>query len=205
MPQPGVLLYGGSFNPIHNGHLIIARSAAEQLGISRTIMIPSAAPPHKVGSDLARPEDRLEMVRLAVADEPGFEVSDIELRRTGPSYTILTIEDFRREFGVDVPLFWLIGADTLPELHTWYRIGELADLCRVVTAVRPGYEEPDLSALFSCLSLVQIQRLRGSILATPRIDISATQIRQRVRERRSIRYLTPDSAAEYIRTQGLYR
>ena len=205
MARGGLLLFGGSFNPIHVGHLIIARAAAEQLGVERTILIPSAAPPHKTGSDLAAPEDRLEMVRLAVAGEPGFEVSDIELRREGPSYTLLTVQAYRQQVGADVPLYWLIGGDTLPELHSWYHIAELVDLCRIVTAVRPGFETPDFSTLFGCLSLAQIQRLRESILSTPRIDISATQIRARVREGKSIRYLVPESVVEYIAQERLYR
>jgi nicotinate-nucleotide adenylyltransferase len=201
----GVLLYGGSFNPVHNAHLIIARAAAEQLSVERTILIPSAAPPHKVGSDLAAPGHRLEMVRLAIADEPAFEVSDIELRREGPSYTLLTVEAFRQRLGPDVSLYWLIGGDTLPELHSWYHVGELVDLCRIVTAARPGFETPDFSPLFGCLSLGQIQRLREGILSTPRIDISATQIRTRVREGKSIRYLVPESVVEYIDHERLYR
>ncbi|MDM8008675.1 MAG: nicotinate (nicotinamide) nucleotide adenylyltransferase [Phycisphaerae bacterium] len=204
MARGGLLLFGGSFNPIHVGHLIIARAAAEQLGVERTILIPSAAPPHKTGSDLAAPEDRLEMVRLAVAGEPGFEVSDIELRREGPSYTLLTVQAYRQQVGADVPLYWLIGGDTLPELHSWYHIAELVDLCRIVTAVRPGFETPDFSTLFGCLSLAQIQRLRESILSTPRIDISATQIRARVREGKSIRYLVPESVADDIAQGQLY-
>lgn len=205
MARGGLLLFGGSFNPIHVGHLIIARAAAEKLGVERTILIPSAAPPHKTGSDLAAPEDRLEMVRLAVAGEPGFEVSDIELRREGPSYTLLTVQAYRQQVGADVPLYWLIGGDTLPELHGWYHIAELVDLCRIVTAVRPGFETPNFSPLFGCLSLAQIQRLRESILSTPRIDISATQIRARVREGKSIRYLVPESVADDIAQGQLYR
>ncbi len=205
MARGGVLLYGGSFNPIHNGHLIVARAVAEELGVERTILIPSAAPPHKAGSDLASPEHRLAMVHLAIADEPAFEVSDIELRREGPSYTLLTVQAYRQQVGPDVPLYWLIGGDTLPELHSWYHIAELVDLCRIVTAVRPGFETPDFSTLFGCLSLAQIQRLRESILSTPRIDISATQIRARVREGKSIRYLVPESVADYIAQEQLYR
>lgn len=205
MARGSLLLYGGSFNPIHNGHLIIARAATEQLGVERTILIPSAAPPHKANSDLASPEDRLEMVRLAIAGEPGFEVSDIELHRQGPSYTILTIEAYRRELGSDVQLYWLIGGDTLPELGTWYRVGELVDLCRIVTASRPGFEAPDLSPLLTVLTPAQIERLRGGMIKTPLVDISATQVRQRVREGPSLSGLVPDRVAEYVLRHGLYR
>ncbi len=205
MAAGGVLLYGGSFNPIHNGHLIIARRASEQLSVARTILIPSAAPPHKAGTGLADAEQRLEMVRLAVADEPGFEVSDIEVRRTGPSYTILTLEDYRRRLGSSMPLYWLIGGDTLPELHTWYRVAELVDLCRIVTAVRPGFEVPDVSSLLPILTPAQIQRLRDGILSTPLVDISATQVRQRIREGLPIEHLVPAAVARYIDSHRLYR
>jgi nicotinate-nucleotide adenylyltransferase len=205
MAGRAVLLYGGSFNPIHHGHLIVARSAAEHLGAVRTILIPSASPPHKSGSELAAPEQRLEMARLAVADEPGFEVSDTEIRRTGPSYTILTVGEYRQRLGAEVPVYWLIGGDTLPELGTWYRVSELVELCAIVTAGRPGYEQPDLSTLFSCLSAGQIARLREGILPTPQVDISATDIRRRVREGQSFRYLVPDSVRQYIQGRGIYR
>jgi len=205
MNQGGVGLYGGSFNPIHHGHLIIARAVAERLGLSRVVFIPSANPPHKSTEGLADATDRLAMARLAIGDEPGFEVSDIEIRRTGPSYTILTVEDFARQVGDGVPLCWMIGGDTLPELHTWHRAGELVDLCRIVTAGRPGFEMADLSVLEPILSVEQIQRLRADILDTPRIDISATDIRRRVAEGHSIRYLVPDPVRAYIDEHGLYR
>lgn len=205
MADGGTALFGGSFNPIHHGHLIVARAVAERLGVSRTVFVPSAQPPHKRGAGLASAADRLEMARLAVQGEAGFEVSDVEILRSGPSYTFLTVSDYRRALGADGPLFWIIGADTLPELHTWYRIRELVELCRIVTAARPGYEEPDLSSLAQVLSGEQVARLREGILSTPRIDISATGIRQRVREGRSIRYLVPDSVREYIQRGGLYR
>jgi nicotinate-nucleotide adenylyltransferase len=145
------------------------------------------------------------MVRLAVEGEPGLEVSDIELLRSGPSYTFLTVEEFRRSTGPGVPLYWIVGGDTLPELYTWYRIRELVDLCQIVTAVRPGYDAPDLSPLARVLSPGQIAGLRESILPTPRIDISATEIRRRVREGRSIRYLVPEPVREHIEAQRLYR
>lgn len=205
MSPSGVLLFGGSFNPIHIGHLIVARSAAEQLGITRIILIPSAQPPHKHAHKLAPAGHRLEMAGLAVEEDPLFEVSDVELQRSGPSYTMLTIEAFREELGPDVELHWLIGADSLPELWSWYRVDELVDACRIVIAVRPGYEEPDLTPLTAKLSAVQIERLREAVLPTPLIDISATNIRSRVAESLPIRHLVPESVRRYIEQQQLYR
>jgi nicotinate-nucleotide adenylyltransferase len=144
------------------------------------------------------------MVRLAIAGESGWEASDCELDRDGPSYTIDTLTQFRETFGVDTPLVWVIGADTLPELASWYRVEELVELCRIVTAARPGWEQPDLAPLRARLTDTQVRRLAGDVLNTPRIDISATDIRHRVREGRSIRYLVPDAVGEYIARRRLY-
>lgn len=204
MTSHGVALFGGSFNPIHNGHLIVARAVGDRLGVARMLLVPSANPPHKRGEELASAADRLEMARLAVEGEPGLEVSDVELRRSGPSYTFLTVDEFRRSVEPDVRLYWIIGGDTLPELYTWYRIRELVDMCRIVTAVRPGYETPDLAPLARVLSAEQIAKLRDAILPTPRIDISATDIRRRVGEGRSIRYLVPEAVRGYIEAHQLY-
>jgi len=204
MADGGIALFGGSFNPIHNGHLIVARAVAERLGLSRVVFIPSPSPPHKANVDLADAADRLEMVRLAIAGESVFEVSDLELRHGGVSYTILTVEAFRPR-AAGQTLHWIIGGDTLPELHTWYRVRELVERCRIVTAVRPGFEVPDLSALERVLTADQVRRLKEDILPTPRIDISATDIRRRVAEGRSIRYLLPEAVRQYIEQRGLYR
>jgi len=202
----GVALFGGTFNPIHIGHLIIARFIAEHLSLSRVTLIPSANPPHKRGkNDLADAAHRLEMAGLACAGEPLFQVSDVEVQRAGPSYTILTVEHYRRQLGPDVPLYWIIGADSLPELGSWYHFRELVELCQIVTAVRQGFETPDLSSLEPILSPQQVERLRRSILPTPRIDISATDIRRRIKDGRSIRYLVPDPVREYIEARRLYQ
>jgi nicotinate-nucleotide adenylyltransferase len=200
----GVVLFGGSFNPVHHGHLIIARAAAEHLGAARVVLIPSANPPHKLDAELADASDRLEMVRLATENEPGFQFSDLELQREGPSYTYDTVQAFKADLGPDIPLAWLIGAHSLPELHSWYRAGELVEQCRIITAVRPGHESPDLTSLMGVLSLPQIECLKRHRLPTPRIDISATDIRARVRRGLSIRFLVPEAVSRYIADRGLY-
>lgn len=204
----GVVLFGGSFNPIHHGHLLVARSVAETLGLRRVVLIPAAQPPHKNGPGapaLAPAEDRLEMLRRATDGDPDFEVSDLELRRDGPSYTILTAEAYRRMLGAEVPICWLIGADTLEDLHTWYRVRELCDLVRIVTAARPGFESPNLSALADIIPPDRLARIREDILPTPRIDISASQVRRRLAAGQSIRYLVPETVRIFIEEHGLYR
>ncbi len=201
----GIALFGGTFDPIHHGHLIVARAVMEHLDLARVVFIPAPNPPHKIGQSLSAAEHRLQMARLAIAGEPRFEVSDIEIHRAGLSYTILTVEAYRRMVGPDVPLAWIIGGDSLPELHTWYRVRELVDACRIVTAVRPGYETPDLSILQRSLTDEQVARLGGDIITTPRIDISSTEIRRRVRAGLSVRYLVPEAVAEYVDANRLYR
>ncbi len=198
-------LFGGSFNPVHHGHLIVARSVAEQLGLSRMILIPAAVPPHKPVANLAPAADRLEMLRLAVRGEGLFELSDAELRRPGPSYTVTTVEQFGRDLGPAAELHWLIGADSLGELVNWYQARRLIGLCRIVTAARPGWEQPDLGELRERFGPEQVERLAAGILPTPRIDISASEIRRRIRQGQSIRYLAPEPVVDYIESRRLYR
>lgn len=197
-------LLGGTFNPIHHGHLIVARSVAERLGLDRLVFIPSALPPHKSGRPIAPAGHRLAMTELAIEGEDDFDVDDLEIRREGPSYTIATVEQYRDRMTDRDELFWVIGSDSLPELRLWYRIADLLEMCRFVTAVRPGFEEPDLSTLQE-LPPGRVKQLRDDFLETPRIDISSTDIRRRVADRRSIRYLVPPAVMNYIEEHQLYR
>lgn len=200
-----VALFGGSFDPIHNGHLIVARSIGEQLQLDRVVFLPSASPPHKTPGALAPAEHRAAMVRLAIAGEPLLECDDYDLNRPGPSYTVETVAHFRQELGPDVALHWIIGADTVAELVNWYRVRALVDSCRIVIARRPGWDQIDFEALRIRLGEEQIAALRAGVVDTPRIDISATDIRRRVRGGRSIRYLVPEAVAAYVADQKLYR
>lgn len=206
MREP-LVCFGGTFNPVHVGHLITARAAAEKLGARRVWLIPAAIPPHKACPGV-RADDRLAMLRLAVREDELFEVSPLELERPGPSYTVDTLAALRKLHGSDVELIWLIGLDMLTELGTWHRTAEVVELARVVTLPRPPLP-PDLDACLSALAETftpeQVRRLRADILPTPLLEISASQIRRRVREGLSIRYLVPDSVWDYIAHQGLYR
>ena len=200
-----IALFGGSFNPIHVGHLIIARSIGEQLGLDRLVFLPSATPPHKSAGALAPADHRAEMVKLAFADEPLFEYNDYDQTREGPSYTVNTVAHFRKELGPDAVIHWIIGADTVAELANWYRVRALVDSCRIVVANRPGWERVNFEALRTRLGDEQIASIRDGLVETPRIDISATDIRRRVRAGRSIRYLVPEAVSTYIDEHGLYR
>ncbi len=197
-------LYGGSFDPIHVGHLIAARAARERFELDRMILIPCAQPPHKPAGDLTDASHRLAMARLAVEDEPGLEVSDCEVGRAGPSYTIDTVEAFREQLGPTTTLVWLIGADTLGELASWHRVDELVDACQIVIAPRPGWESPDVTSLRGRLRDEQIERLRDGLIDTPRIDVSASDVRRRVARGLSIRWMVPGPVRQYIAQQGLY-
>lgn len=203
--MPGVLLFGGSFNPIHHAHLIVSRAVAERLEASRVVLIPGASPPHKDRGQLAPAEARLELCRLAVQGDPLFDVSDWELRQPGPNYSLLTVRHFRQALPADAEIFWLIGSDSLAELHTWHRVPDLLKECTIVTVGRRGTTEPDLSRLATMITPAQLERLQAHVLETPLIEISATDIRARVQAGRSIRYLVPAAVADAIERRGLYR
>jgi len=200
-----VLLFGGSFDPIHLGHLIVSRHVAERLGVRRVVLIPSGQPPHKLSRPVSPGPDRLRMCRLAVSGDPLFVVDEWELTQQGPTYTLNTVRHFASVLPSGTALYWLIGMDSLLELRTWWRVGELVDACTIVTAGRPGCTAEGLSGLLDVLTPAQVEKLRMNILMTPLIEISATEIRERVGRGQSIRYLVPDAVAAYIAERGLYR
>lgn len=183
-------LLGGSFDPIHHGHLIVGQVAAESLGLDELRFVPAREQPFKVGRHAAGAAHRAAMLELAIAEMPGFAVERAELGREGPSYTVETLLTLRgREPGVAWTL--LLGADAAAELGAWHRANELPALARIVAFARPGIPIPD-SPLIS-----------GTV-EVPAVDISATAIRRRVREGRSVRYWVPDAVAEYVTRHRLY-
>ena len=182
-----IALFGGTFDPIHHGHLILAREALEQLALDRVVFIPAAHSPHKLAHPPSPAEVRLEMVRAAVADEPRFEVDEEELQRTGPSFTIDTVEAWRRR-APEAALFYFIGHDNVRELHTWRRFTELTERVQFVVFGRGENGAPH--------DFPTIAR---------RVDISATDIRARVARSDSIHYLVPESVRAIIAAHGLYQ
>jgi nicotinate-nucleotide adenylyltransferase len=192
------LILGGSFNPIHYGHLICARAAAEALGFNEVVAIPSAQPPHKrIAADLASPADRYAMTALAIANSTLFHVNDIELKREELSYTIDTARQLKREGWGEIN--WLIGADMVQNLPSWHEPDRLLEEVNFVLLARPGWSF-DWDRLPKAY-----QHLRERVVAAPLIQISASDIRKRVREGRSIDYLTPPAVVEYIAEHGLYK
>ena len=180
-------IYGGTFDPIHVAHLILAREALEQLELERVVFVPAAVSPHKLGTQAAPAALRLEMLRAAVEGETQFDVDGLELHRPAPSYTIDTIEEFRRT-NRNAEMFYLVGSDNLPRLGTWHRFEELSRLVRFVILARDSEEIDE--------RYTTIRRL---------IDVSATEIRNRVATGRSIRYLVPPAVEEIIRREQLYK
>jgi nicotinate-nucleotide adenylyltransferase len=183
-------LFGGSFDPVHHGHLIVGQVAAETLGLDTLRFVPALEQPFKRGRHAAPAEARAAMLDLAVAGYRGFEVERAELERPAPSYTVDTLRALRdREPGIELTL--LLGADAAVDLRAWREATEVARLAEVVVFARPGSDVP-------------ASPLIRRVIRVPCIDISATEIRRRVRDRQSVRYWVPDAVAEYITRHQLY-
>ena len=189
-------VFGGTFDPVHLGHLRAAETAREALALDLVAFVPSAVPPHR-GAPLSAADDRLEMARLATAQHAQFAAWDIELRRAGTSYTVDTMAALVAERPCD-SFVLLVGADTWPEMPLWREPQRLFSLVEVAVAERPGAPLPPIERPFPDARLVHA--VRG-----PSLAISATAIRERVRLGRSVRYLVPDPVAEYILSRRLYR
>ena len=195
-------LLGGTFNPIHLGHLLIAQDALEQLALDRVKFIPLATPPHKTVEAMAGERDRIRMINLAIRGNQRFEVDDLEIRRGGKSYSVDTLTELRRRHP-QADLFFIIGADSLRELHLWRDAQRVVRLCTFVTVPRPGFESKPV--VDRRLDAASRRRLRQHVLKGHACDIASRDIRARVANGRSIRYLVPDAVAEYIRRRRLYQ
>lgn len=203
MEREKIGLMGGTFDPVHVGHLLTAEAVREKFGLSRILFIPAARPPHKEGHGFASAEARLAMTRLATADNPAFMVSDIELKRTGPSYSLLTVEALMAHFEGKAELYFITGADALNELGTWYHAPRLLSICHFIAATRQG-SALDRARLVRDFG-EELVASRIHELATPELELSSTDIRARVGEGRSIRYRVPAAVADYIYKEGLYK
>ena len=198
-------LFGGSFNPVHLAHLVLAEHAREECSLDKVLFVPARVPPHKPTLRLAPGGDRLEMLKLAAAGNPHFEVSAIEINREGPSYTLLTVRELKRTLGADGRLCLIVGADSVRDMPHWWRAEELIREVEIIGLQRPPIQSGELDGLDKELSAQAAGKLKASMIKTPLLDISSTDIRRRVREGRSIRYLVPEAVREYILSHGLYR
>jgi nicotinate-nucleotide adenylyltransferase len=197
-------IIGGSFDPLHMGHLVLAQDAAEKLELSQVVFVPAARPPHKQHIQQAGPEHRLRMIELAVQSNQRFTVSDLELRRDGLSYTVDTVAELRRSHPL-AAWYLLVGSDTLMELHTWHRINELLEMCEVAAVLRPGADDRAAIRKHLELTQAQVEQVTEHLIDTHRIGISSTEIRARVAAGRSISYLVPPEVEAYILENELYR
>jgi len=195
----GVL--GGTFDPIHIGHLIIAEEARLRLALSQVIFVPARQPWFKQGREISAAANRLEMVKLAIAPNLHFSVSTVDLNRAGPSYTVDSLADLKRELGEAAELYFILGVDALAQFAAWKEPKRVIEMCHLVAARRPEAKGLDLESLER--SIPGISR-RLIILDNPQIGISSSEIRERVAKGLSIRNLVPDGVERYIREQGLY-
>ncbi|KXK53367.1 MAG: nicotinate (nicotinamide) nucleotide adenylyltransferase [Chlorobi bacterium] len=188
-------VFGGTFDPVHTGHLLLAERACDELGLQGVLFVPAKKPPHKQqGVMISPPQDRLAMLQLAVADNPRFFVSDLELQREGVSFTVTTLQQLRQVLP-GTALTLLIGGDNARDFASWWKPETIAQLADVAVWLRPGFQHPP-------------ELLPGVPYRTvpaPLMEISGTEIRGRVRHGHSVRYMTTDTVIHYINTHGLYR
>jgi nicotinate-nucleotide adenylyltransferase len=195
-------MMGGTFDPIHYGHLVAAEEARCQLELEKVIFIPAGRPPHKTKREISAARHRLNITRLAVASNPFFRVSDVEIMKPGPSYTIDTVQIFKEKFP-GAELFFITGADAVLEILSWKRVEELLRLCYFVAATRPGYQLDELSKNIPGFPINGKKRI--ITMEVPALAISSTDLRRRVREGRPIKYLVPEAVEAYILNNNLYR
>jgi len=199
-----IALFGGTFDPVHIGHTAVAEHAAAHLQAEEVFFIPARRSPHKFDAPLVPVEHRLNMLSLALADHPSFSVSTCEVERSEPSYTFDTVMEFREKLP-GASLFWLVGADTVESLPRWYRIGELLDACNVCVMVRGGVESPQLDTLVPSLGPTAVSRLKQSVIPTPLIPISSSEVRARLAAGQDVSDMLHPAVLTYINDHSLYR
>ena len=217
-------LFGGTFNPIHQGHLRAALEVKKSFNLDQVFLIPAALPPHKTPGAVADADDRLKMIHLAIGDLSGISISDVELKRPGPSYTIDTVCHFKKQFVDDSRIYLMMGLDAFLEINTWKSHAELLEQIAFIIMARPNEDYPDahqgwkiledylkftLSADYEILAAPNCYRPEGKppiyIIDIDALDISSTKIRENVKKNRTIEHLVPARVAEYIQSKGLYR
>ena len=195
-------ILGGTFDPVHRGHLEIARIAMDEAALERVIFIPAGQPRLKSGDPSASPEQRLEMLRLAVSETLGFDVSDMELHRSGPTLTVETLRELRDELGDGVELCFVLGLDALARFDQWVEPERVTGLARLLVVSRPGYSGFDWPEFYSRNPYAEG---RVDCLDSTAIDVSASELRARIASGASVGGLLPTAVEQYIRDNGLYR
>lgn len=192
---------GGTFDPVHLGHLAVAQEVRARLNMAEILFVPTGQPWLKTDTYISSAEHRVNMLRLAIADKPYFRLSTSEVERAGPSYAVDTVAELRGQLDAGDELFFIIGWDLLAELPRWREPQRLVEMCPLVVAPRPGYPAPDLDRLEAAIPGLS-QRIM--ILDKPQMDISASEIRERVGRGLSVRHLVPEPVSDYIKKHKLY-
>ena len=217
-------LFGGTFNPIHRGHLRAASEVKKDFNLDQVFLIPAALPPHKTPGVVAEADDRLKMIHLAIEDLSGIRISDVELNRPGPSYTIDTVHHFKKQFVGDSRIYLMMGLDAFLEINTWKSHAELLERIAFIIMARPDADYPDahqgwkiledylkftLAEDYDFLAENACYQSEGKppihIIDIDALDISSTKIRENVKTKKTIEHLVPARVAEYIQLKGLYR
>ncbi len=193
---------GGTFDPIHFGHLVTAEASRAAFGLEGVVFIPSGNPPHKQERSVTPAEHRYLMTVLATSTNPYFRVSRSEIDRIGPSYTVDTIEELRRAVGPETLIYFITGADAVMELMTWNRPQDILAQCELIAATRPGYPPADFQRLRQAIP--QVSAARVHTIEVPALAISSSDIRRRVEFGEPIKYLVPETVEQYILKSGLY-
>jgi nicotinate-nucleotide adenylyltransferase len=196
LPVRRIGVFGGTFDPPHLGHLVAASEAAFRCALAEVVFVPTGDPWQKHHLKVTDAAARLAMTRSAVETDPLFRVSTCDIERDGATYAVDTVADVRAEYDEDVELYFIIGADSLANLHTWHRVEELCKAVRFIALNRPGHSRREVDTSFGA---------RVEFIDMPAVDVSSTECRQRVRDGRPIRYLVPDAVEAYVREHGLYR
>jgi nicotinate-nucleotide adenylyltransferase len=197
-------VFGGTFDPVHLGHLILAEQCREQGRLDQVLFVPAARPPHKQEHPLTPFAQRVEMLALAVAGQPAFRIDELEKDRPGPSYTADTLAELHR-CHPEAELALLVGADTLHDLPYWHEPARIAALAELLVMARPGWESPTPEALRAALRLPEDVAWLQEVVEAPLIDIRSRDLRRRAAEGRSLRYLVPRAVEAYIADKRLYR
>jgi nicotinate-nucleotide adenylyltransferase len=205
MTKRKIALFGGTFDPVHLGHTTVAADALEHIGAEKMIFVPAKRSPLKGFLPRANDNHRLNMISLAIAGEKNFHVSDYELKRSAPSYTLETIRKFQADYGDETSIHWLIGADGVDDLAYWYKITELIDACNLTTMYRAGCEPPNFVRFEEIWGRQRIDKLQRNIIQTPLVDISSTEIRDITAKKGDFSKMLHPAVADYIRKYGIYQ
>ena len=197
-------IFGGSFDPVHYGHLLLAECCREDCRLDQVWFVPAALSPHKRQGAVASPAQRIDMLRLATGGQETFVVSTLEIDRGGISYTVETLEAIHRE-QPEAELFFLMGADSLADLPTWREPGRICELASPIVVRRAGAPEPDFSSLAPLVAPDRLEAIRQLRVEMPAVNLRASDLRRRIAAGHSIRYRTPRAVEKYIEAQGLYR